>query len=68
MKTRSSVFLIIIIGQGFYQNVPHLTDTQTQTHFSHTDPHPFALHAARLTPTPPSLARFLRFALRSTPW
>ena len=64
MKTRSSAFWDYYRWPGFYENIPHLTDTQTQTHFSHTDPHPFALHAARLTPTPPSLARFLR----STSW
>ena len=65
------VLAFVTVGKSFTKIAlisQTLTDThkRTQSHFSHTDPHPFALHAARLPATPPSLA--LRSALRSTPW
>ena len=56
----------VTVGAGFTKIAlisQTLTDThrRTQTHFSHTDPHPFALHAARL---PASLCALLCALLR----
>ena len=68
MKTRSSAFLDYYRWPGFYENVPDIShrhkliSSLTLTLISLL----FTPHA--LTPTPPSLARFLRSALRSTPW